>query len=216
MASLQRLNLAGAWRMARRRADGRSLEMLRERRRLGVVGSIVLVVAACSIGAPSPTPMPAATSFGEYRTAFCLSWEALFRAVGNPDTGQGSELSDAMDDAIARNEFGQADVLAARIKAELEAGRRQVEFAGGFAPGAAMMVETDRFFIAYEAMIEAKRAAAREGLTAATDKGQAAFEAAGGLDAWRAMMLPETWSALDAARPPGEEQQTCENVPIGI
>lgn len=189
--------------------------MRRQGRRIGVLGAVVLVLTACS-GAGSPTPVPAATSFEEYRTAFCSSWEALFRAIGNPDTGEGSELSDAMDAAISRRDLGQVDTLAARIQGELAAGRRQIAFAAGFGPGAQVMSYMDRLFADFGVLIEAKRAAAPQGLEVATTRSQAAFEATGALDTWRTLMSPESWSALEAARPSGEEQRNCENVPIGL
>ncbi|MEO7229487.1 MAG: hypothetical protein ABIZ30_02715 [Candidatus Limnocylindrales bacterium] len=73
-----------------------------------LVGLMAVATAACEAGSPSPapnpTPLPAATSFEEYAVGFCAAWAALFTAVGNPDTAAGSELSKALDTAVAAND----------------------------------------------------------------------------------------------------------------
>lgn len=190
--------------------------MLRRRRPVGGLGLIVLVVAACGAGSASPTPVPVAASFGEFRTAFCLSWEALFRAVGNPDTGSGSELSKALDEAISSGNLVEVALQADKIQAELEAGRRQIAFAAGFEPGTAIMHEMDRLFAGFQALVEARQAAAGEGEAAANLRGQAAFEASGALEAWTALLNQEAWRPLEAARPAGEVSTQCENVPVSM
>jgi len=198
--------------------------MARGLRRLGHLGMIVVVLAACSAGTPNPTPsptlvltpVPVATTFGEFRTAFCRSWEAIFRAVGNPDTASDSELNAAMEAAIDRNDLAEVDRLAALIEDELTAGRAQVAFGAGFEPGAAMMREMDRLFVGFEAMIEARRDAAHQGAKDWENRGQAAFEAAGAIEAWSSMREPETWGPLASSRPTGESPQSCETVPVGL
>ncbi len=179
------------------------------RLRFVVVGLVVAAAAACGTGAPSPTPRPAATSFDEYAVGFCSAWAAMFRAVGNPDTASGSDLSKALDAAVAAGDVGAADRLAAEITSVLESGREQVAYAGGWLPAAPITAQLDRLFVAYEAMIAAKAAAAKSAPNAVEP--QAAFEGAGGVDAFFAMI--EAMRALAPERP--AEAQQCPNLPIG-
>lgn len=185
--------------------------------RIGVLALIVAATAACGTGAPglaaSPTAgrtePPAATSFAEYAVGFCAAFDAMFRAVGNPDTGEGSTLSKALDAAVAARDGSTADGLAAQITTELEEGRRQVAYGRGWAPAEAIMSQLDRVFVAFGAMTAAKAATAR-GEASAVDP-QVAFEAGGGVEAWSAMLA--AWPGLAAERPAGV--QPCANVPIG-
>jgi hypothetical protein len=168
---------------------------------------IALVASACGSPAPSSSRIPPATSYDEYAVAFCSAFDSLFRAVGNPDTASGSELSKSLDQAVAAGDGPSADRLAGAINAELEAGRQQVAAAGGWQPAAAMMTELDRVFVAFEAMTEAKRAKARA--PDARDP-QAAFEGAGGIDAWRAMFA----AAQSVPRPSDGTDRRCPTVPV--
>ena len=169
---------------------------------------------------PSPTPssspspalrstaLPAATSFDGYAVGFCSAFDALFRAVGNPDTAAGSALSKALDAAVVAHDGAAAERLAAEITAELEAGRLHAAFARGWAPGAPSMVQLDRLLVAFEAMTAAKIAAAKQTPNAVDP--QIALEQAGGLEAWTALF--EAYRAIGTDRPPGV--QPCPTVPI--
>ena len=109
----------------------------------------------------------------------------MFRAVGNPDAGTDSELSKALDEAVQRGDPAEAGRLAEAITVELESGRQAASRAAAWPPGFAAMSELDRVLLAFEAMIDAKRQ------TAGNPDGpdpQAAFEAAGGGDAWTQML----------------------------
>ena len=152
--------------------------------------------------------MPAASSFEEYAIGFCSAFQALFRAVGNPDTAEGSVLSKALDDAVVAHDGDAAERLAAQITIELESGRQHVAFARGWLPAAPTMVQLDRVLIAFEAMTAAKAAAAKQVPNAGDP--QAAFEQAGGPEAWTAMF--EAYRAIGSERPQGV--QPCANVPI--
>lgn len=174
---------------------------------------LAVVVAACGAGAPSadssPTPRPAASSFDEYATAFCAAWTALFTAVGNPDTAAGSVLSKALDEAVATENRPEAERLAAEITVGLESGRRHARVAGGWPPAAPAMTEFDRVFVAFEAMIAAKAASAT--VTPNPVDPQAAFEQAGGVEGYFAML--DAMRAMASARPAGAQQ--CPNLPVG-
>jgi hypothetical protein len=153
-------------------------------------------------------PLPAASSFDGYAAHFCSAFDAMFKAVGNPDTASGSELSKALDSAVAAQDGLAADRLAAQITAELESGRREVAAAAGWSPAAPVMTQLDRVFVAFEAMTAAKAAKAR-GEPNAVDP-QAAFEQAGGVEAWFAMF--EAGRAMRSEHP--ADTQQCPNVPV--
>jgi len=119
---------------------------------------VALTGAACSASPPSASAPPAAASYEEYRIAACAAWDALFRAVGNPDTASGSDLSRALDAAMTAGDVASADRLAMDIARELKTGRDQIAVAGGWSPRAPVMVQPDRVFAAFEAMIAAERA----------------------------------------------------------
>jgi hypothetical protein len=189
--------------------------MTQGRRTLAVMTLISALLIACQAGAPgssaamspSAAPSPGASSFAEYAPAFCAAFQALWRGVGNPDTGIGSELSKALDAAMAAGDATAADELATKVKTELEAGRVHAAFAGGWPPAAAMMRDMDRIFIAFEAMADAKATAAK---TPGSASPQVVFEEAGGIDAWTAVMT--AWPTLADQRPADVPQ--CEGVPI--
>lgn len=177
-------------------------------RHLRVLGiALVLAVpAACQGGAPSPSSSPVAASFEEYAVGFCAAFEALILAVGNPDTAAGSELSKALDAAVVAGDGTSADQLAAKITSELESGRQHVAYARGWPPAAPMMADLDRVFVAFEAMTAAKRTAANQGPDSVDP--QAAFEGAGGVDGWVAMLT--AWQTIE--RP--DSVEPCGSLPI--
>ncbi|MEW5990252.1 MAG: hypothetical protein AB1736_02755 [Chloroflexota bacterium] len=177
---------------------------------------VAAVVAACGGGVAGPTPRPGATSFQEFRTANCAAWESMFLAVGNPDTASGSELSLALDDAIASGDLATADLKAAAIRAELEAGRGHAAVAGAWPPAAVPMTQLDRVFVAFEAYVEAERAAAGKGLSVAKQEAQAALMATGAGEAWRLLLTPETWAEVNAARPANVRPERCGDLPISF
>jgi hypothetical protein len=154
-----------------------------------IVLSIIVVFAAtgCSGGTPTATPIPVATTADEFAEAWCSSLQAMARAIGNPDTAADSKLSAALDAAIERGDYAGVEQVAAQMKAELETGRRFAAVGAGWQPGAATMVQLDRLILAFAAMVEAKRAAASQGLGAVDRLAQTAFEQAGGLEAWQGM-----------------------------
>jgi hypothetical protein len=168
---------------------------------------LVLAVAACSAPA-APSLKPA--TFEEFAADACDAFEAMFRAVGNPDAGTDSELSKALDEAVQRGDPAEAGRLAEAITVELESGRQSASLAAGWPPGFAMMSQLDRVLLAFEAQIDAKRQAA--GNPAAPDP-QAAFEAAGGIASWQAMF--EAARAIQGARPANLPPHECE-VPISF
>jgi hypothetical protein len=148
------------------------------------------------------------TSYDEYAFAACAAWDRLFVAVGNPDTASGSDLSLSLDAAVAASDGTAAERVARDITIQLQAGREQVAIAAGWQPRADMMRQLDRVFAAFEAMVAAKVAIAK-GAPDAPDP-QAAFEQAGGVDAWFAML-----EAARAAGPgPASDMQQCPTVPV--
>ena len=186
--------------------------MGRHPRRVLFITLVAAATAACgsasSSQAPSPTAVPAADSFDAYAVAFCSAWQHLFLAVGNPDTAEGSELSTALDDAVASHDGTKAEQLAERITHEIKSGRQDVAVGGGWPPATQIMVEMDRVFVGFELMTAAKVAKAK-GSPNAIDP-QAAFERSGAIAAWSAMF--EAHAALGAERP--ASAQRCGELPI--
>jgi hypothetical protein len=183
--------------------------MSRHVRRAIITIAIVLAGSACGAGGPTASTLPRAQSFEEYAAAFCSAFESLFRGVGNPDTGSGSALSQSLDAAVEAGDVASAERLAASITAELENGRQFVNVAGGWQPAEPGMANLDRVFVAFEAMIAAKRSAATHAPDAAVP--QTAFERAGGVEAWFAMLEANR----SMTRPPGAAGKPCATVPIG-
>jgi hypothetical protein len=174
---------------------------------------VMLVAAACGAGSgsapPASQPAPAvATTYAEYATAFCSAFDALFQAVGNPDTGSGSILSKSLDAAVEAGDVAAAERAAAAMTTALEAGRQQATIAGGWQSAGPMMSQFDRVSVAFEAMVAAKKAAASH--TPGASDPQAAFERAGGVEAWTAML--KAYPAVE--RPSGATQQACATAPI--
>lgn len=150
--------------------------------------AVALVSIGCAQGTSGATPLPVATSADEFATAVCSSLRTIGRAIGNPDTGADSALSASLEAAITRGDYAGVEQTAATMTAELERGRLLAGVAAGWQPGAALIVHVDRLLLAFEAMVEAKRTGARQGLEAAGTLGQTAFERAGGLEAWQGML----------------------------
>jgi len=169
---------------------------------------LVLAVAACS--APAASSLAPAT-FEEFATNACDAFSAMFRAVGNPDAGTDSELSEALDEAVRRGDPAEAGRLAEAITVELEAGRQSASRAAAWPPGLAMMSQLDRVLLAFEAKVDAQRQAA--GKPAAPDP-QDAFEAAGGPAAWGAMF--EAARAMQTSRRANLPPHECTGVPISL
>jgi len=177
----------------------------------GVILSIVVVAsaAACGGSAPSPSPSPSvATNFNEYAPAFCSAWGTLFRVVGNPDTAGWTDGVRQLQAAAETRDDATAAGLQGPINTELEAARQQIAYAAGWPPAARPMAEMDRFFVATETWITAYVDVAK-GVPNAPDP-QAAFEAAGGVESWRAMF--EAYADVTPYRPASVAQ--CPGAPI--
>ena len=134
---------------------------------------IACVVLLAMLGGCAPT----AITFQEFHESYCSAWESLFRAVGNPDIGDGSVLTDEMDAAITSGDVASVDRVAAEITSELETGRKEIARATGWTPASPLMAELDRVFVGFEKMTEAKRAAAGQGLDVARTTGQETLRA---------------------------------------
>ena len=91
------------------------------------------------------------------------------------------------------------------------AGRQQVALAGGWAPRGPVMAQLDRVFAAYEAMIAAKVRLAKHEPNVVDP--QAAFEQAGGVEAWFAMF--QAMQANGAGTASATAKQ-CPNVPVTL
>lgn len=170
---------------------------------------VLLIVAGCA-PAVAPTPsVPRATTHDEFVTAACAAFDALDKAIGNPDTGTGSELSKALDAAVGAGDVATANRLADESIATLEEGRRHLATAGGWEPGAAMAAAADRFFVASEVFVNGKRAGAA---TRDLGAGQTAFNNAGGLQAWQALI----GAGGSIQLPPGASPRQCPNVAIQL
>lgn len=109
------------------------------------VGPVSFPARTTAPSAPLATPTstgtatPGSITFQEFHESFCSAWESLFRAVGNPDLGEGSALTDSMDAAISAGDIPSVDRLAAEITAELETGRQEVAVATRWAPASPMI-----------------------------------------------------------------------------
>ena len=143
----------------------------------------------------------------------------MFRAVGNPDIGDGSVLTNEMDAAITSGDIASVDRVAAAITSELETGRERIGRGVRVDPGVTAHGPARPRVCRFEKMTEAKRAAAGQGLDVARNLGQETLGQSGAIDAWFALICPgvldETRRAIQAARPadvPAERP----NVPTGI
>ena len=81
----------------------------------------------------------------------------MFRAVGNPDTGSGSELSTQLDEAVTQGDLDRGEPPVEAIHAELEQGRQAAAAAAAWAPGAPAMSELNDVLTAFDAYIRAKQ-----------------------------------------------------------
>ena len=162
--------------------------------RVGALALIAVGAVACGSGAPvassstapSSAPSAAAATYTDFDTAFCGSFTNLIRAVGNPDAGTPSVLSKKLDDAVKAGDSLAAEQAAAAMLRELETGRQQAGAAARWQPAAETMAQMDRLLAAFEAMTVAKRAVATH--TPGAVDPQKAFEAAGGVVAWSAVL----------------------------
>lgn len=174
-----------------------------------VLAAVLLALAAagCGPSAVVPTAQPSITSFPEFFATWCPAMQGMLRAIGNPDTGSDSELTKALDAAIVEANPAAVGQITAQIRQELLTARQLAASAATWPQGAEMAIQMGRLFSAFDAGIEAKRAAASQGLEAANKVQQAAFEMAGGPAAWTAMIaaarnIPEMGRA-DAPSCPG-------------
>lgn len=177
--------------------------------RAGALALLATTAVACGSGVPASISAPGAKTHEEFVAAACLAFDELDAAIGNPDTGTGSDLSMALDSAVISGDVATANRLADESVARLEAGRRQLVIAGAWQPGSAMASATERFFVASEALVNGKRAGAA---TRDAQAGQVAFERAGGLEAWQGMM----GAAGRIERPAGSSPIRCPNVAIQL
>jgi len=178
------------------------------------VGAAAVVLLMCmAVGcsqAASPAPSThAATSHDEFVAAACAAFDELDAAIGNLDANTGSALSKALDSAVSSGDVATANRIADESIARLETGRHQLAIAGGWEPGRAMATATDRFFLVSEVLVNAKRAGAA---TRDIQSGEAAFEKAGGMEAWQGML-----TAAGAIKlPPGSSPKPCPNVAVQL
>jgi hypothetical protein len=178
---------------------------------MAALGTLIAMLVGCTASAPSATGPRGARDFAEYAAAACAALQSIWRGYGNPDTSEMSALQRSFDAAVEIGDVTTAAARADEVRTELERGRASASVAGAWSPGAASMVQVDRFLLALEAMVDARLAAVPAGYRLATDRGQAAFEAAGGIDAWYGML-----TGIDAAmKAAGQPWPACEGVPIG-
>ena len=121
-------------------------------RRLDLLTLIVVAIlapAACASGGTRSAAPSRIATFEEFATDACDAFEAMFRAVGNPDAGTDSELSKALDQAVQRGDPAEAGRLAEAISVELESGRQSASRAAAWPPGFAMMSQLDRVLLAF-------------------------------------------------------------------
>lgn len=198
------------------------------RRLVALASSIVIasIVGACSAAIPgtsAPTgsgsaapaasleaSVPPAIAFDAFFIAACSAFDSMLEAVGNPDTGSGSVLSKQLDQAVEAKDGAAADRVAAVMTSVLETGRRHAAAAGSYPSGSPMMIQLDRVLAAFVVMVEAKREIAN-GTPGAVNP-QTAFESAGGVDAWLAML--DAVRTID--RPAGVPVRTCPTAPISL
>jgi hypothetical protein len=184
---------------------------------------IALAIAVATLGGCSAAPGAAspagATTYLEFREAFCSAFDGLFRAIGNPDAGTDSELMKQMEGAIVAGDRATVERVSREMITTIEAAREQARVAGGWAPASPLAAPTDRMLVGFETMVEAKRDAAGQGLDAADLAAQAAFEQGGALEGWndilRAFQDPALGAALASARPADMDPQ-CPTVPVSL
>jgi hypothetical protein len=114
----------------------------------------------------SPTPTPVADA-AVFIDAMCTAFDELLTAVGNPDTGEGSELSRTLEDAIVRGDTALVDTTTEAMLGHLQAARSAAMRAASFPSAAAGMSEFDDFLVIVADGVVAERDAAPDGLDAA-------------------------------------------------
>lgn len=172
-------------------------------------GSAAASVPASGPASPAASPSSALT-YDAFVVAACSAFDLMDQAIGNPETGAGSKLSVELDQAVEAKDGPAATRLAAAIATKLAAGRAQAAVAAGYPSARPMMIQLDRLLEALSVMAAAKRDVAT-GVPGAVEP-QAAFENAGGVDAWRAMI--EALRAIE--RPAGVSERECPTVPISL
>lgn len=171
--------------------------------------TVLAMSAGCGGGAPTSTPQPTgATGYADYAAAACTAWATLFRVVGNPDTAAWSADVRSLQRAAARQDLPGAADLQGRINTELETARRHVAYAGAWPPASRSMTEMDRYLVATEVWITTYVDIAKA--VPNTPDPQTAFERAGGVEAWRAML--EAGAEVAPYRPAGAIQ--CAGAPV--
>ena len=163
---------------------------------------------------PTVTPRPPPSSYDEVTESLCAAWQALDRAVGNPDSGEGSELSDSLEAAAKRRDAAAAERAGTQIVAELETARQHAAEAGRWEPAAKAAEQMDRLLLAFKAMAEAQMEQARGSVSTDNgygDPGQAAFEQAGGMQAWMGTL--DATQELISQRPDGPPRQ-CGDIAV--
>ena len=160
-----------------------------------------LLVAACGAGAQGASSPPKAATFDEFGMAYCAAWDELFTAIGNPDTGSVSALRGEFEKAVTDGDAAGAERLARTITSHLETGRGHIVVASGWPSAGPMLAQLDRVLVAFETMTAAKRSGA---------DAQAAFEKAGGLEAWYAVFD----AAKTLQRPTDAGDRKCPTVPV--
>lgn len=134
--------------------------------------------------APTPDTAPAAEEDPEvFVDAMCSAFDELLLAVGNPDTGEGSDLSLALDDAIARGDEALVATTSEAMLGHLDTARSVAARAATFPSAAAGIRAFDDFLVIVADSVVAKRDAAPAGLEAANDA--ANREWARAYESWR-------------------------------
>jgi hypothetical protein len=158
--------------------------MTRTSVRAGALALLALIVAACGSGAqPSPSEPPA--TFSDYDAAICGGFTSLIRAYCNPDTNAPSAMRTALEEAIAAGDAAAAERASTAMLNELEAGRRLAATAARWEPGATTAASLDRLLLAFETWTLATLAVMAN---PSAINPQTAFEQAGGVEAWTAML----------------------------
>lgn len=178
--------------------------------RVGLCALLVLTAACGPAAAPSSRDSPGARTYEEYASAACVALQALWTGYGNPDTAGLSPLMRSFEDAVKQGDVMAAGPRADAVLAELERGRASAAVASGWPEGLQSMVHMNRLLLAVEAMVKARLAATSLGYREATDRGQAAFEAAGGIDAWYGMLN----GIGEATKASGQPWPRCEGIPM--
>lgn len=190
-----------------------------------VLGGWSAMLAAVALGAVSCTSAPGAevattapgspsvaiATFEAFALEHCAALQSMFRGYGNPDTASESVLMADLTAAIDTGDAPAATEAAEAVRAELEAGRSHIRAAATWPPATETMAQLDTLFAALEAMVDARLATLSAGSAVAAQEGQAAFEAAGGIDAWYAWR-DGMGAVLTAAGV--TELPACEGVPI--